>query len=139
MEKKDLVIIDKHEILKFKTEGSKLVIKKDAEDHLLRLLDLKDFIDKIIEEIKSEIIESGKKVIGADFKGIVGEKVKAICRVYGDKYETTNPEFIKEVVIKRVNTAKVEAFVEENGKLPEGTVEKGRELKLTINRIENEG
>ena len=136
---KDLVVINKKDILKFKTEGSKLIIKKTAEQHLLQLLDLKDLIDKTIEEVKVASIESGKKAIGEDFKGIVGEKVKAICRVYGDKYETSNPDFVKEITMKRVNAAKIEAFIEENGKLPENTSEKGREIKLSISRIENEG
>ena len=132
---RDLITIDKNEILQFKQEGSNLVVKKQAEEALVKLLDLKDLIDRAVEEVKEAITSSGKSVLGDNFKGVIGERVKAIYRAYGDKYQTQNSQFQKEVTFKRPDVDKIEQYVKENGELPKATTEKARPLKLIISRI----
>jgi transposase len=131
----DIIKIDKNEILQFKKQGSSLVVKKEAEEALVKLLDLKDFIDKAVEDVKEAITASGRDVLGGNFKGVIGERIKAVYRAYGDKYQTKNPEFQKEIVIKRADSDKIDEYVEKKGELPKDTSEKLRELKLIITRI----
>ena len=131
----DIITIDKNEILKLKKEGSGLVLKKEAEEALVRLLDVKDFIDQTIADVKEAITFSGRDVLGNNFKGIVGERIKAVFRAYGDKYETKNPQFQKEIIIQRADSDRIDEYLEKKGKLPNDTTEKLRELKLIITRI----
>jgi len=129
------IVIRKADIIQLKKDGQKLVVKKEAEASLLTLLDLKDLIDKTVEEVKKEIANAGEKALGDGFKGVIGERVKAIYRTYGDKYETNNSDFTKEIILKRVDREKIEAYLKEKGKLPADTNEKKRTKKLIINRI----
>lgn len=129
------IVIRKADIIQLKKDGQKLVVKKEAEAALLTLLDLKDLIDKTVEEVKKEIANAGEKALGDGFKGVIGERVKAIYRTYGDKYETNNSDFTKEIILKRVDREKIEAYLKEKGKLPADTNEKKRTKKLIINRI----
>lgn len=135
----EIVPINKTAILKFATDGSKLAIKKNAEKELLKLLAMKDFIDELIEKVKEDIINSGKKVIGESFKGVVGEQIKAVFRMYGDKFEMegeVDPQFVRETIIKRVNAQAVDEYLEKTGALPEGIKEKERTGKLIITKNE---
>jgi len=127
----NIISVNKDEITQFVVEGSKLVLKKSAEEELIKLLKLKDLIDKAISEVKEKIVENGKKIF-PDFKGVVGNKIKAVYRYYGEKYEVDNPEYLKEVIIKRADVKKIEEYLEKEGKLPEGVKEKEREEKLVI-------
>jgi hypothetical protein len=108
---------------------------REAEEALVRLLDVKDFIDQAIADVKEAITFSGRDVLGNNFKGIVGERIKAVFRAYGDKYETKNPQFQKEIIIQRADSDRIDEYLEKKGKLPNDTTEKLRELKLIITRI----
>ncbi len=132
--KDEIITINKGDIVRFSTIGAKLVLKKDAEDALVQLLDLKDYIDTVVEEVKAKITEGATQVY-PDWKGVVGSKLKAIHRYYGDKYETTNPDFQKQIISTRVDSTRIDSYIEENGVLPEGVTEKERIPKLVITRI----
>ena len=99
--------------------------------HRKKVLKIKDEIDKFIEDIKHDILVAGRSV-SSDFAGVVGRQVKCVVRKYGDRYKSTNPEFIKEIIIKRTDGDKVDEYLENKGKLPEGVMENIREEKLTI-------
>jgi len=129
--KKELIIINKSEISSFKQEAGKMLFNKGAEDQLLALLKIKDEIDQAIDEVKKNILIAGHSIT-QDFKGVVGRNVKCVVRQYGDRYRTTNPEYQKQIVIRRADSDKIEEYVNNKGKLPEGVVENEREEKLTI-------
>jgi len=132
----DIIKIDKREILQLKTEGAKLVVKREAEDCLLKLLDLKDLVDGAVEEVKENIVKLGIKAMGANFQGIVGAKVKAVYRTYGERFSTTNRDYLKEVKITRTDNDKIELYLEKHKKLPANTIERERTNKLVITRNE---
>lgn len=131
---KDIVKIDKAQIVQFASIGEKLVLKRDAEEALIQLLDLKDYIDTVVEDVKLKIAEHATTVY-PDWKGVIGDKLKAIYRTYGDKYETDNPEFTKQIVSTRIDSARIDSYLEEHGELPDGVREKERIPKLVISRI----
>lgn len=128
----------KSELTKFVSDGKNLVIKKEAEQSLVAFLDHVDWCLEQLEQIKKDIAISGQKAIGEDFKGIFGEKIKAIYRFYGDKYKTDNPEFKKKIIIERADSGKIEDYLKEKGELPSDTQENVREGKLVIQRINEE-
>lgn len=130
----DIIKIDKREILQLKTEGAKLVVKKEAEDCLLKLLDLKDLVDGALDEVKGNIIKLGKEAMGANFQGVVGARVKAVYRTYGERFTTTNKNYLKEVKITRTDNDKIELYLAKNKKLPPNTIERERTNKLVITR-----
>lgn len=129
----DIVTIDKKEIVKLAAEGNGLALTRDAEASLIKLLDLKDFIDQVVEDVKEQIAERARTVY-PDFKGVQGEHIRAIYRMYGDKYKTDNPEFQKEIVSVRTDSQAIDEYLEEHGTLPEGVEVKDRTAKLVITR-----
>lgn len=130
----DIVKVDKTEIAKLKVEAGKLVLTQKAENELIKLLDLKDYIDEVVEEVKNTISKSALSLY-PEFKGVVGENLRAVYRNYGDKYETDNTEFLKTIITQRIDSDKIDEYIKVNGNLPEGVKKKERVKKLTISRL----
>lgn len=127
----NIISVDKKKIAYLVEESGKMVFKKSAEDELMKLLKIKDDIELAIDQVKGNILKAGRS-ISQDFTGVIGKRVKCVVRKYGDRYKATNPEFIKEIVIRRADGDKIDEFVTQAGKLPDGVEEKEREEKLTI-------
>ncbi len=116
-------------------EGAKdLTLNPKAEDSLIALLDLKDKVDELVEQAKSMILDEGRKKY-KDLKSITASNLKLSVRYFGDKYDTQDPEFRKEIVSTRVDSTKIEKYLEENGKLPDSVMSKARTEKVVITRI----
>jgi len=132
----DIIKIDKKQITAFVEEAGKLVFKKEAEGSLIQLLDAIDYLNKQLEEVKEKITNAGL-LVSPDFKGVVGEKIKAIFRNYGDRYNFTPDaphEFIKEVKFDKVDTHAVDEYMKTHKTLPKGIVERDRKPKVSITR-----
>ena len=134
---KDTITVKKSEITNFVEEGGKFLFKPEAEEHLLKLLEMKELVDKAIDEVKLNIEKAGKE-ISPDFKGVVGGRIRAIYRVFGEKYtyDKNNPEvaseFLNEFTVRKVISKDVDEHVKETGKLPEGIFEKDRAPKISL-------
>ncbi len=116
-------------------EGAKdLTLNPKAEDSLIALLDLKDKVDELVEQAKSMILDEGRKKY-KDLKSITASNLKLSLRYFGDKYDTQDPEFRKEIVNTRVDSSKIENYLKENGKLPDSVMSKARTEKVVITRI----
>lgn len=136
------LIVNLNDINSLALEGGKLMYTPRAEEAIVGLLTLKELIDNHIEAIKGKIAAAGKQ-LDPNFKGVVGEQIKSIYRAYGEKYEwdktTKTPDgILKEVVSVKVDTKAVELFVKEQGKLPDGIMEKERVPVLSLTRINYE-
>lgn len=134
----NIITIDKNQIAVFKEEAGKLVLKKEAENELVKLLDTIDLLNDTLDHVKEQILQGGQK-ISPDFKGVVGAKVKAIAREYGSKYSVTqstkeNEQFVNERITQTVNGSGVDQFISKHGRLPKGITELKRTKKLTITR-----
>lgn len=133
----DLITVNPSQIKAYADEGGKLVFKKEAEEELIKLLDLQKLIEEQIELVKTMIAESGQ-AIDPGFKGVIGERVRATFRLYGEKYTykmASVPdlaEFLTEKTYYKVNSDKVDAYFKEHGKLPDGISEKPRSPSLSI-------
>ena len=133
----DTITVKKSDITKFAEEGGKLVWKAEAEEQLLHLLELKETIDNAIEEVKENIAIAGKEV-SPDFSGVMGSRVRAIYRVFGEKYaydknlvEKARP-FLNEFTVRKVISEVVDEYAKKEGNLPEGIVEKERLPKISL-------
>lgn len=138
------IIIYPEKVNQLAKDGSSIVFKKEAEDALLTLLKMQEFIEKTIEEVKVSIIKSGRYV-DPDFKGVIGEKVKAVYRTFGTKYKFKgNPEkipaklkpFITTKVSATVNSKEVDQYLKEKGKLPGMIEENARTYTLSLQKID---
>lgn len=131
------VIIKPDEIKILAQEGEKFIFKPKAEEKLIELIMLKEFIDSTIEEVKEKIAIAGLS-INPNFKGVIGDKVRCIYRAYGGKYkydwqrkEVAEP-FLKKKEYFSVDADLVEKYFKEVGELPDGIEEADRENKLSI-------
>lgn len=139
MSKKNIISVNVNEITSFKQEAGKLFFKPEAEDQLIKLIKLKELVDKAIDQVKEQIKESGEKALGVEFRGVIGDKVKVIQRFYGQKYELVDKDlpsdFVDEVVVKKIRTKEVDEYLKNEGRLPEGIKfkERGQSLSIIIN------
>lgn len=130
-----LIVIDPKQIALLQDESGALVIKKEAEESLIKLLELQKQLTEIIELVKGRIIEDGIK-IDPTFRGVVGERVRASFRAFGEKYTYRNKEeardYLYDKTYTKVNSALVDKYLKENGVLPKGIVEKDRVKSISF-------
>jgi hypothetical protein len=131
------VVIKTDDIKILAKEGEKFIFKPKAEEKLIELLMLKEFIDSTLEEVKEKIAEAGLS-INPNFKGVIGDKVRCTYRPYGAKYkydwkkkEAAEP-FLKRKEYWSVDGKLVDKYVEEVGELPDAIEESDRENKLSF-------
>jgi len=129
--------IDTNQPLTLAQEAGKFVFKKEAEEQLVKLLELQKLVNQAVDEAKRQIREAGES-IDPSFRGVIGEKVKAIYRTYGAKYtyrmneiEIAKP-FLKEKIYYSVDSGVVDEFVKKEGKLPEGIYDKERTKSISF-------
>jgi len=134
------IVIYPDEISKLALEAGKLVFKKEAEEELVKLLEIKKKIDETIEKVKEQIKQAGESIL-PNFKGVEGRMVKAIYSYHGAKYEIQDPQkaqgFYRIVVYEKPDTETIDNYVKEYGELPEGVVAKEREKSLSL-RLKDE-
>jgi Asp-tRNA(Asn)/Glu-tRNA(Gln) amidotransferase A subunit family amidase len=129
------IVIYPDEISKLALEAGKLVFKKEAEEELVKLLEIKKKIDEAIKKVKEQIKQAGESIL-PNFKGVEGRRVKAIYSYHGSKYEIQDPQkaqgFYRIVVYEKPDTKTIDDYVKEYGELPEGVVAKEREKSLSL-------
>lgn len=134
--KNDIISVNIKQITLFKEEAGKLFFKPEAEEQLIKLLKLKNLIEKAVEKVKSQIKEAGEKTLGVDFRGVIGDKVRVIKKFYGQKYEIADEnlasDFIENVIVKKIKTEEVDEYLKNEGELPAGIEFKDREQSLSI-------
>lgn len=135
--------IDTDEIRALAREGDKFIFKKEAEKGILELLEVQKQVNEAVETLKMAIAEAGCK-IDPSFSGVRGEKVNAVFRFYGEKYEydwTKKEElkpFLNEKTYFKVDSDKVDGYLEQVGELPDGIKLKDRSKKLSLSISEGE-
>ena len=140
---KDLIVISPSEITQFANEGGKLIFKKEAEDSLVKLLNLQKLVEEKIDEVK-KAIETAGTAIGLGFKGIIGERTRTTYRLYGEVYgyriekleELKAGGFINEKIMYKANSSKVQEYLDTVGELPDGIDLRDRQPQLSISLLE---
>jgi len=121
-------------------EGGKFLFRKEAEDSLIKLLEWQERIESMIKEVKLAIEKAGLS-ISKDFKGVIGSKVKAIYRAYGERYEYDKSktselgEFLKTITFHKVDSDRVDLHFEKTGKIPDGIRLKDRQPVISLSLV----
>lgn len=135
-----IITIDTDDIVITAKDGGKFVFDKTAEDKLEKLLEIKDRLDNVIEQVKSNLETNGLK-LNPDFSGVRGDKIKVEYRAFGALYKlvdpkNTSPDFYKTKTTYSLNTELVSAYAENHdGKLPDGIEKVKRQKKISISRL----
>lgn len=119
----DEITIKKKDLELLAKEAGQWALTKEAEDYIDKLALVKDWIEEALEAAKQQIIKDLSKK-DRSITTIRGKKYTAFLRTYGDKYETSNPEFQKEISYVRADTERIMSYQKTYHKLPEGTIEK---------------
>lgn len=135
-----IITIDTDDIVITAKDGGKFVFDKTAEDKLEKLLEIKDKLDNVIEQVKSNLETNGLK-LNPDFSGVRGDKIKVEYRAFGALYKlvdpkNASPDFYKTKTTYSLNTELVSAYTENHdGKLPDGIEKVKRQKKISISRL----
>lgn len=135
-----IITIDTDDIVITAKDSGKFVFDKNAEDKLAKLLEIKDKLDNVIEQVKGNLETNGLK-LNPDFSGVRGDKIKVEYRAFGALYKLVDPkkapsEFYKTKTTYSLNTDLVSAYVENHdGKLPDGIEKVKRQKKISISRL----
>ena len=135
-----IITIDTDDIVITAKDGGKFVFDKTAEDRLEKLLEIKDKLDNVIEQVKSNLETNGLK-LNPDFSGVRGDKIKVEYRAFGALYKlvdpkNASPDFYKTKTTYSLNTELVSAYAENHdGKLPDGIEKVKRQKKISISRL----
>ncbi len=135
-----IITIDTDDIVITAKDGGKFVFDKNAEDKLEKLLEIKDKLDNVIEQVKSNLETNGLK-LNPDFSGVRGDKIKVEYRAFGALYKlvdpkNASPDFYKTKTTYSLNTELVSAYAENHdGKLPDGIEKVKRQKKISISRL----
>ena len=135
-----IITIDTDDIVITAKDGGKFVFDKTAEDKLEKLLEIKDKLDNVIEQVKSNLETNGLK-LNPDFSGVRGDKIKVEYRAFGALYQlvdpkNASPDFYKTKTTYSLNTELVSAYAENHdGKLPDGIEKVKRQKKISISRL----
>lgn len=135
-----IITIDTDDIVITANDGGKFVFDKTAEDKLEKLLEIKDKLDNVIEQVKSNLETNGLK-LSPDFSGVRGDKIKVEYRAFGALYKlvdpkNASPDFYKTKTTYSLNTELVSAYAENHdGKLPDGIEKVKRQKKISISRL----
>lgn len=135
-----IITIDTDDIVITAKDGGKFVFDKTAEDKLEKLLEIKDKLDNVIEQVKSNLETNGLK-LSPDFSGVRGDKIKVEYRAFGTLYKlvdpkNASPDFYKTKTTYSLNTELVSAYAENHdGKLPDGIEKVKRQKKISISKL----
>lgn len=135
-----IITIDTDDIVITAKDGGKFVFDKTADDKLEKLLEIKDKLDNVIEQVKSNLETNGLK-LNPDFSGVRGDKIKVEYRAFGALYKlvdpkNASPDFYKTKTTYSLNTELVSAYAENHdGKLPDGIEKVKRQKKISISRL----
>lgn len=130
-------MVDPNYPIELAKEGGKLVLKKEAEEYLVKLLELQEIVAQAVDQAKEQIKQAGES-IDPSFKGVIGNKIRAVYRSFGAKYtyklneiELAKP-FLKEKVYYSVDSKAIDDYVSGAGEMPDGIYEKDRNKSISF-------
>ncbi len=124
-------------------EGGYFVFKPEAQESIVKFLDLYDLMQEKLKELKSAIEAAGLS-IDPSFKGVKGARVKAMYRKFGAKYYIR--EGMEEGLERggyaaaerkyHVLTEKVDKAIDHGRGIPEGIEIKERAPTISLTKNE---
>lgn len=134
------IVIDTDEILLDANSAGEFVLKAEAEEHLVRLIEVKEKVDKVLDAVKKKLEKQGTDV-NPHFSGVRGDRVKVGYSAHGAMYSVGDIDKIPQefYTVKKsysLRSADIKRFVTENKKLPDGVIENDRKKSVSISLVE---
>lgn len=120
-------------------DGDEIVYKPEGEETLLKLLWLRDFVDRVYDAVKIKL-EMKALELNPTFTAIRGSKVRVGYRYFGAKYKLANPEDVTQLpdstyskkTTYTLEQKVIDDLVTKIGKLPDGIELVERKKTITI-------
>jgi len=131
--------IDTDELGKLVQDADKILLEPEAEETLLRLLDIERQITEAIKAAKVKLEETALS-INPNFKAVVGEKITVGYQYFGGQRYAVDETLIakipsgivKEVVKHEVDIDALEDYEKSHGQLPYGIIAKDRKKAISF-------
>lgn len=140
MTKKDTIVkFDISAMTVVQEEGKNFIFEPAAEDALLNWIEFKRRVEEADALVKEMLSAEMDKL---NIKRIDGDGVRATKRVYGGKYQITDPEIAEALGVVKVSktvrpdTKVIEQMAEETGSLPEGVELRERSAQVSISLLD---
>jgi hypothetical protein len=133
---KQIVQFDMGEISLTVKEGSRITVRREAEEFIKRWLDFERKFDEAKETLKQNLLAEMEKT---NLIKVEGEDVRLLRRFFGDRYEIVDPQIAADFVItemkSKVDVEAVDQYVKDNNDVPPGIKLKDRTMSLVISEI----
>lgn len=129
--------VNKAELITLAEDGSTMVLNPEAEDALIKLLELQTLVDNTVGYVKDKIVEAGL-ALDPSFSTVAGDTVKANYQYSGAVYklmpgrkEFPAPLFKREVKVS-IDSKAMAAYEKEHRRLPKYVERASRKQSLQI-------
>lgn len=131
--------IDLENVVKLASDGKTFALNPDAEESIVKLLELQEKVEHAISVVKASIAEQGTN-LNQGFSGVRGSRIQASYRNYGQVYSFehsdasgVDPSYYTKSITYRPNTKSIEDYQDSHGALPPGIVlNEGRKKSVSI-------
>ncbi len=124
------IIIDTDEMAKLTAEAEKVTLQLEAQETLIKILDLEKQVDQLLATAKEKLLAESKK-LNPNFKSWEADKVRVKMRPYGARYFVSDSDFENAPKELFTTEAKVIAPNENMEKIKESLAKAGFEVKIT--------
>lgn len=140
-----IVKINPTEIFQAQNEGKDFIVNPDAENAIIRLLEIQSEVNDAVELLKSEI-ERQALEFNPNFSAIKGEKIKINYSAAGAKYKDNgevkfhSSKFWKKKTTWTPDSKAIDAHRAKYYRLPVGITEVDRKktIRITVSEVVNE-
>lgn len=140
-----VVKINPTEIFQAQNEGKDFIVNPDAENAIIRLLEIQAEVNNAVELLKSEI-ERQALEFNPNFSAIKGEKIKINYSAAGSKYKDNgeakfhSSKFWKKKTTWPIDSKAVDEHRAKYYRLPAGIaeVERKKTIRITVSEASNE-
>ena len=137
------ITIDTDKIKQLASDAKDIFLKAEAEEHLVKLLDIESKVKEAIALAKQEIAEEGQK-INPNFSSIKSDRVKISYRSYGQQFyiDQSNLEKLPDDYYSKKTKVEYKPFpaaikdhLKKNGSLPLGVKENDRKKTISLKLV----
>lgn len=138
-----VVRINPAEIFQAQNEGKDIMLNPDAENAILRLLDIQKEVDSAVNALKTEI-ERQALEFNPNFSSLKGEKLKINYSAAGAKYKDDGTaknhraKFWKKKIVWSLDSKAIDDYRAKRYKLPAGIVEISRSKSIRLSEVSHE-
>lgn len=130
--------VDTDQLNELVSTADAILLTKDGEDTILKLLEIQNQVEEAIKQAKANI-EKKALEIDPNFMSVQGDRIKVAYRAYGTRYMIDEshlkdlPENLYKKVIKVYpDTKAIDDLANKTGMLPIGIVEPSRPKQIII-------